>query len=274
MHGTPLYSKLLKDELSRRAEKNPHYSLRAFARSLSVSPGSLSLIFSGRRVPSTRLASKLMTSLNLSPEENRRFLQSVAETQRGRKLKRGNSFFNKFLPEEIRSEPILEFAELKLDLFQAVSDWYHYAIMMLMETEGAQISPRWIAKELGITPLEARLGLDRLLRLGILRVKGKKLAVGKTYLTTADKDVTSPALKRHQKQILEKAIFSLENDPIEKRSMTSLTMAVDPERVPKAKEMIEEFNQKLCRFLEGGERRLVYQLGVCLFPIQKGRNQK
>lgn len=81
--------------------------------------------------------------------------------------------------------------------------------------------------------------------------------------------MTHASLKRHQKQVLEKALHSLENDSIEVRSMTSMTMAIDPEMLPKAKIMIETFTNQLCVLLESGSRKQVYEMSVNLFPVQK-----
>ena len=77
----------------------------------------------------------------------------------------------------------------------------------------------------------------------------------------------SAARKRHR-QTLEKAIVALENDPVETRSMTGMTMAVDPKKIPVAKEMIRDFNRKLCEFLESGDRTQVYELSISLFSLQ------
>jgi uncharacterized protein (TIGR02147 family) len=92
-------------------------------------------------------------------------------------------------------------------------------------------------------------------------------------LSTADKHLTTPALRKNQRQLLEKAIDSLENDPIELRSMTSMTTAIDPRRIPEAKEMIRHFNRTLCAFLEGGNRTQVYNLGIALYPLQKTKKE-
>jgi uncharacterized protein (TIGR02147 family) len=141
--------------------------------------------------------------------------------------------------------------------------------MMLLETPGASADARWIAKQLEISPSEAQLAFDRLLAAGLVKRRKDRYTIDSSYLTTADKTVTTPALRRHQRQILEKAIESLENDPIEVRNMNSLTMAIDPTRLVKARLMIEEFNQKLCAFLESGKRTQVYEFGTYLFPLQR-----
>ena len=271
MEYTSSYAEILKQELARRSQKNPAYSLRSFARALQVSPGSLSLVLSEKRIPSAKLTKKLLDVLGLPPDREALFLESLTEAQKGRRLQRANTFL-KALQKHSKAKgkkALAEAKELQLDLFQVIGDWHHFAIMMLVETEGAQTDPKWMAKELGITQLEALLAVDRMVRLGILKRKGDKLTVDQAYLTTADKNITTPALRKLQKQVLEKAIHSLENDPIEERSTTAVTMAIDPARLPQAKKMIDEFNQTLCEFLEGGERKQVYQLGVSLYPLQK-----
>lgn len=258
------FRQVLKRELARRIHQNPRYSLRSFAKALRVSPGTLSLIFSGQRVPSTKLAQKLTKELDLSPEDRAAFEASLSATHAGRGLKRKNAF-----AKNSAEAMAPQVDHLQIDLFEIIADWYHYAIMMLLEIQGAHGDARWIAKQLEISPSEAQLALERLLNAGLVKRKKERYTIDSSYLTTADKTLTTPALRRHQRQILEKAIQSLENDPIEVRNMNSLTMAIDPSRLPKAKQMIEEFNQNLCAFLEGGKRSQVYEFGTFLFPLQR-----
>jgi uncharacterized protein (TIGR02147 family) len=262
------FKQVLKHELARRIHQNPRYSLRSFAKALRVSPGTLSLIFSGQRVPSTKLAQTLTKALDLSPDDRAAFEASLSASHSRRGLKRKNAFAKNsaMLPATTQVD------HLQIDLFEIIADWYHYAIMMLLEIPGARVDARWIAKQLEISPSEAQLAIDRLFAAHLIIRKKDRYTIDSSYLTTADKSVTTPALRRHQRQILEKAIQSLENDPIETRNMNSLTMAIDPSRLPKAKLMIEEFNQKLCAFLEGGKRSQVFEFGTYLFPLQRKEN--
>ena len=71
-----------------------------------------------------------------------------------------------------------------------------------------------------------------------------------------------------QKNLRKKAIKSLENDPIHTRSMTSMTMAIDPKKIKQAKELIDEFEINLSEFLEHGKKKEVYQLCISLFPLK------
>ena len=62
-----------------RKEKNPRYSLRAFARSLGVSSGQLSEILSGKRPLSHKLARRISIALALTDSEGQRLLQLVSQ---------------------------------------------------------------------------------------------------------------------------------------------------------------------------------------------------
>jgi uncharacterized protein (TIGR02147 family) len=161
---------------------------------------------------------------------------------------------------------------ISADAFRVIGDWYHYAILLLAETEGFKADPRWIASRLGVSQIEAKFALQRLQELKLLQKTGGKWRFVDQEITTEDKSLTTPALKRRQKQVLEKAIEALENDPIEKRSMTGMTMAIDPEKIPEAKKLISEFNRKMSKFLECGKKSEVYELQISLFSLQKRGN--
>jgi len=256
------YKTLIEEELAKRAEKNPRYSLRAMARALSLDAGALSQILSGKRVPSYKIAQKILAVLDLSPDQQNKFLSSIAKTHQSRGLERLNPIFKKFKSKQPAKD-------LSIDLFRVIGDWYHYAILMLTYVDRFDPNPTWIAAQLNISPIEAKLAINRMLDLGLLKEERGSLVCWDGHFTTADKHVTAPALKRHQKQILEKSIFSLENDPIEQRSHTSMTMAIDSKKITEAKKLIEDFTNKMSELLESGQRTQVYEFQIGLFPIQR-----
>ena len=258
----PFYQACIKSELNRRLKKNPVYSLRAFARALKFEAGVISQYISGKRIPSYKAAQKLVLELGLSPEQKNSFLASLANHHQSRGLTRLSPAF--------RSNAIaIEPKALSVDLFQVIGDWHHYAILLLTEIKDFNEDPRWIAKTLGISSIEAKFALERLIELKLLQRRDGRLHFIDQGITTENKAVTTPALRSRQRQILEKAIESLENDPVEIRSMTGMTMAINPSKIKEAKKIISEFNQKMSRFLESGSRSEVYELQISLFPLQK-----
>lgn len=264
MQEKAFYQQKLKSELAGRCERNPRYSIRAFAKALNVDVGALSRILSGKQIPSFKLAQTLLAALNLEAEELDQFMDSVAETQKGRNLERLSPLVRKYKTKLTDAKP----SDLSIDLYRILADWYHVAILELTFTDEFQPNPRYIAKELGITVTEASLAVGRLESFGLLKIEDGIYSKTNAALSTADKHLSTPALRKNQKQFLDKAIHSLENDPIQERSITSMTMAIDPEKLPIAKQMIREFNQSLCKFLESGKRKRVYNMEIALYPLQ------
>ena len=56
--------------------------------------------------------------------------------------------------------------------------------------------------------------------------------------------------------------------------MTSVTMSIDPEKLEQARNLIQEFQERLDNFLESGEKKEVYQLTISLFPLQTLETRK
>lgn len=82
-------------------------------------------------------------------------------------------------------------------------------------------------------------------------------------------DITSSGIRHFQKQILEKTISSLETDDILERDITSITIAINENKIPEAKAEIKKFRLKMSEFLGTGEKTRVYNLGIHLIPLSK-----
>jgi uncharacterized protein (TIGR02147 family) len=268
MNQADFFREYLTEELARRCERNPRYSTRAFAKALDVDVASLSRILAGKQIPSYKICESVFVKLGLSPTMQKKFLKSVAAKQKATGLKRiAPAFKNLGADSEERRD-------LTTDIWRVIADWYHGAIMELTFTKDFNSDPKWISQQLGISEVEVKLAIKRLIRLELLELKESVLTKTIAQVSSADKNVTSSAHKRLQKQVLKKAVDSLENDDIEIRNMTSMAMAVDPQNIPQAKKMIQSFSRELCAYLESGKRTQVYQLGVCLYPISKKQEDK
>ena len=257
------YRQYLKSELARRVQENPLYSLRAFSRALSIDASQLCRAISGKGGLSLRNAVRVSNGLALSPEERATFLESIVEEKKREGFTKHN-----VIPEG--DPPKMS---LQSDLFEVMSNWFYPAILELTRINGFRSDPIWIAKALGIAPVQSRWAIEQLLRLGLLVRDGKTLRKSSPHMDTVDKSVSTPALRKLQKRVLLKAIHSLENDPIEERSVSSMTMAIDPKKVQLAKRLIEDFTDRLCKVLESGNPKEVYQFSVTLFPLQRSRRK-
>ncbi|MFN8370509.1 MAG: TIGR02147 family protein [Bacteriovoracaceae bacterium] len=156
----------LKNRLEEKLQKNPAFSLRAFARLIKLSPSYLSRVLSGERKLTFKAATIISESLALNPQEKKTFYDLVLNDQSTQPSKKISQ----------KKEEINQNLELTLEAFKIVSDWYHYGITQLFFVEGFQDDPTWIAKMLEIRPIEAKFALARLEKLGIIeRDKNGKL---------------------------------------------------------------------------------------------------
>ena len=59
----------------------------------------------------------------------------------------------------------------------------------------------------------------------------------------------------------------LDDVPVEFRDFSSMTIAVDPEKLPEAKAVIREFRQKMASLLRDGNKTEVFQFALQLYPL-------
>ena len=113
-----------------RKEKNPRYSLRAFARSLGVSSGQLSEILSGKRPLSHKLARRISIALTLTDDESQKLLQLVS--QQSQFLEAAGSNSRQLSEEEIALMSIAQNLDSKMKLnldFNNTPESQHFAHM-------------------------------------------------------------------------------------------------------------------------------------------------
>ncbi len=242
------YRELLLNYLQEKKKRNSLFSLRALAQQLNVSPAQLSQFLSGKRPLTLKVALKIADKLEFSQMEKQRILQTV---QTGSSEVKWSAAHFHILGEE---------------QFQIISEWYYFAILSLGHLKQNQNSPAWIAKRLGIDIHTARSAYERLKRLGyILESKGQFKQSTKALHTSAE--IPSAAVRKYHRQNLELASQKLDEVDLTQREFTSITFAVDPKKLLKAKEMMNYFKNELCQFMGSGEKSEVFTLALQLFPV-------
>ncbi len=237
---------LLLQEIALRQTRNSAYSLRAFARDLEIGVTSLSDVLAGKRDLSKTNLKKVMERLGVSPLEQEK-LWAHHKAISGRT--------------EIDDRQLLD-----EDTFRLIADWHYLAILNLAKIKQNQCNPAWIAKRINISVEEAAVALERLLRMGLIKkARGKMERTAKPLTTSSE--IPSAAIRKHHSQNLHLAENSLHRDPVATREFGSLTVAVNPERLPLAKELLLKTRKKIATLLEEGELSEVYTLSFQLFPL-------
>ncbi len=256
------YVTILDQELSERRLKNPSYSQAAFARDLNLSPGRLSEILKGKQRLSSRAAFKIAEKLRGTSETKNYFVNLVrfdcARTKTERiEIERELDTFE-------QSE---SYHQVEHDSFKVVSDWTHFAITELTKLKSFQSSSEWMAKTLGVSVSEIVDAVERLKRIGLLKLRNGQLIA-------TDKNIQCPGgipshyIKRFHEQVLKKAIVALHNQEITEREFSTTLIALDRKKLSEFKKHIDSFWKDIDeKASKQTEKNDVYCLSVQLFNI-------
>lgn len=257
------YRDFLKETFREKSARNRTFSLRAFARMVGVSSSHLSRTLNGKKRLSLTSAHKISTALNHNQEELNHFLNLVeldyAETNEAK-----TKILRKILNNSESKSQLVS-----IETMRAISDWYHFAILSLMNTRGFDPNPNWIAQRLGIKPFEAKLGLERLLAAGLIEKAGKTYrAVNDAEVTTTN-DIASVAIQENHRQHLAKAADALTELSVELRQFSNTTLAVDPANITKARKLIRSFIDQFSNSIETKPGSELFQLNVQFYQLTK-----
>lgn len=238
--------------------KNPAFSIRAFAKRLNVSPGTLSLVILGRRKISPRMANHFADRLNLSPSDRDLIFGNQESSNRSAHKSRAH----------------LEYTQLADDQFNVISEWIHFAILNLIKTRYFENSEKYFARRLGVPEKDVHAALDRLQRLGLITTDqmGRLKRTQPRYKTTDH--IASLALKKSHHETLNLAEKSLWKDNIDIRDFTWITFPLDLRKLEKAKELIRKFQDEFLAEIESdADPTEVYRLSIQMFPLTKAKKE-
>ncbi len=259
------YRSYLKGELTKRMLANNAYSLRAFSRDIGVAPSTISQILSGKRKLSVERALRIADKLELEFDEQEYFSLLVqldncsdADTRVA------------ILEKIEKLQQRRQISNIELEKFRLISDWYHIPIMALTDIPNFDFSPKNIASYLGIKLVEAENAIERLLRLELLTKREDGSFARSQQNPVFDAEVTNLALRKFHKQMLERAIDSLDTQSLDEKFIGSETLAISQEDLPRAKALINDFLNKLIRSLgQTPKKDSVYHLGCQFFRVNK-----
>jgi uncharacterized protein (TIGR02147 family) len=236
----------LQSELARRCGRNAQYSLRAFALHLGVDHSTLSQWLRGRRPITPRSIETIGAKLNLTAEVVQQYIERSGRDD----------------------GPAISADVLTGDTMSVIADWFHFAILELTRLEEFRCDSRWIARVLDISVDEVNLAVQRLIRLGLLDMESADRWVDRSGDARVDLgSLSSGTLERQQEQTRRLSAASIRSVPVTLRDHSSITLAINSARLPRAVELIARFRQQLIELLPEGGSDDVYQLEIALFPV-------
>ncbi|MDG0818072.1 DUF4423 domain-containing protein [Bdellovibrio svalbardensis] len=257
----------LNSELGRRIKKNPHYSLRSFARDLSITSSWLSEVLNGKKGMSIEKAQSLCYDMGLSSVESKLFQLSVraaharsdkdraAAREELKKFKAGKSSLQR----------------MSNDDFQPLSEWYYLALLELTELPECQHTEEWFAKKLQLPLRLVSSALKLLVDKGHLHLEdGAYIATHAESSTLFD--VPSEAIKNYHRQVMTVASKALQEQPVQQRDFLNMTLAFEADRAEEAQKVLRKFQQDFARQFypqDSNNKNSIYQLSIQFFRLDK-----
>ncbi len=262
--GSYYYQSYLLRKIQESQGKNPSYSMRSFSRKLGVDVSILSKVISGNRLPSLTFNQKVFSQLKPTPIQLKKYEASIADAFGSTPWRHKTLSVKTAIR---RKRNYIQETELRPEQISFLKNWYFFAILQLSETENFVSDSTWIADRLGLTHETTEEALSTLEELGLLDRKSLPWKRTHGRLTMGDPSQTGPHHKSRMKQIIEHSLHALDTVPIESRSHNSLTIAIDPDLIPTAKMLIDEFLDVLGKKLSS-KKKSVYEIQISLFPSE------
>jgi transcriptional regulator with XRE-family HTH domain len=242
---------LLRAKLEEAKGRNPNVSLRAYAKKVGISPGSLSLVLLGKRTISNELAEMIATNLKLDPQQRSEVIQKPELPKNSKRS------FDSYM-------------QLTSDQFDLISQWHYFAILNLMHVKNFKSDAKWIAKKLGISEIIAGESLELLERLNLIcKDNNGNLKRIKPKFRTED-DIKNEALRISHFESLSLAKERLSDCEVENRDYTWVTFPMDKNKTGRAKELIRRFQDEFLELIEEkSDPTEVYRMAIQLFPLTK-----
>ncbi|WP_413289721.1 TIGR02147 family protein [Bdellovibrio sp. HCB337] len=233
-----------------KKSRNTNYSIRAFARDLSIPSGRLTEIFNGKRNLTEKLGLRISEKLSLNDTESTSFLDTIRHEKKTKKK-----------PQQGKQIPLEE--------FEKVFSPNALAILSLMETRGFRSDITYMAQRLSLSEQEISTLVNSLAQMGYISIDSRgrmKPTHSSTYTTDG---IPAQSIRNHHKKVLNRVIENIDNVALTDRDVTSMTIAVDKAKLEAAKKKIAKFRRSLTKYLETGRKTEVYTLNVQLFPVSK-----
>jgi uncharacterized protein (TIGR02147 family) len=253
------FTEFLKDEFIKKVKVNKSFSLRSYARFLDIHFATLSQLMSGKRAITEKTIKKIAPRLNATDENMQEWI---------------NALRNQVDDVEVaRIFDEIDYKVLEKENLALLSEWYHDAIVELVNTKEFKKDVAWIARVFNISYIEADKAISRLFKLGLLGTDDEgNWIVTTNFKTTITSDLnTSKALRTYQSDLLQKSLESIEVIPIEERTHTSLMVAISKEQLANFREEIRVFRKKLNQMAAAGVESegadSVYCFCISGFPV-------
>lgn len=252
-----------------RQSKNSSYSLRAFARSLGVAPSYLLCLLDGTRVLSLNRAQVISERLNLSASDTF-YLTSLVGLERARSDSEREPLrcrLRAFKQKQTRSR-------IGKKSFSILSRWYFPAIIAAIDTNDGPATVEGVASKLNLDVEQVVYAIKALSQNGWVKQNSDGSWSREIEHVLLKSETSDEMLRAYHVEMLKLTEKNLTIQPPGRRVTRTETLAINPEQIPKIKEMVEEFIEQLIAMAQEGDKRSeVFHLGLNFFKLENTKEK-
>ncbi len=255
---------ILKKAFNRQKKNNPKFSIRALALKLGISHVFLMKILKGYALVPEKKVVLIIKHMGLDDLAIAEFKEALLLDI----LKEKANLFPKDVHPQ-KNISVGEFDELPMKDFSLLNQWYDLPILELLTCQLEDYTTKTIAKKLSLSPHEVEISINKMLDLGLINKNGNQWIKTNKKIRFPMKR-PSDVTKNYYEKVLKKAItevHDIREERYEKRSITNLSIAVNPKKIQIAKEKLQKALYEIAEELSDGECSEVYFLTTCLYPL-------
>lgn len=249
-HEEPFYLTYLREELHRRTGRSKNYSLRAFARDLSMPPSTLSRILNHERPVPKKMVEPVSTALKLTGASKKKFADSCQDSlTKNRK----------------RSSPV---RLLSIDEAEIFTNWEYLCVLSLFDAPDFSFEKNHISQRLHVTKKKAKTIIDNLVKKGFVYVANGRHRRRFNHLLLNDESRTIQTMEL-KKMLRHKSRRAPQAETIE---LSITTFYSTPEDLQKLRKIIRQLELRAQRLSIGKSGGDVYELVMDI--RQRGRDKR
>lgn len=242
------FALILQKELVRRCKQNSNYSLRSFAKYLGISASLLSQVLTGKRSLSSKKQRELSERLQLNPNIQKVYTEALLLNL-----------------SEDKKEDVFS-----LDEFEYISEWYHIALLSLLQMPKELKTPETLAKRLGIHVVQVRDALERLVRLKLIKKDSdNNYSHVRSEIRFRNKTSSKGSIQ-YNLQLIEKAKKCILEESFDQRAASAVYVETTQSSVEALREEIRIFRNYISeKYSKPDTAEDVYCLSVQFFSTTK-----
>lgn len=259
----------LRDHWLKKKQKNPQFSIRAWAKSMNMTSHSLlhQMLYGTRSIPKKYLQT-IVKSLELGPKEVE-YLENLINIQKAKTVDEKSFYLEKIKYQHKESSAVFK----EVENFEMVRNPLHFFILEVVSLKKRSLNVELIKKRLNFnyTTEEIHRALDTLINLGLM-VKVGQDEYAKVHKTLFTKnDVPSRALKDYHKKMADLGKIAIDEQDVNAREFSGMTFNINKSDMNTAKAMLREFREKFVERFETRECEgdQTYHLQMNFFGITK-----